>query len=372
MKNLFKSTVCIGLILLMSGPETWAAKGFATHRLQQMAALLPEVPFNELSQGVHEGYTYSEHPLMVRVNAWDDVEHIGYQIFDSLAVQCQPRLVCDFVERYLLELDLGSPTDRNLRMGIDKVVVERGAIKNVHSLLPTDQLEVSKVEMQRYRVAWHREAQCLLSLVFDMDYQLLSGCNAIELEYNYLRDLNRLDNQIQWQQEEILADSTDEYAIVDGGHYLSDAIRGDSYYRRDSVGEWHFVCSREKPYWSATNLFITPMSIIGDYQLDGKLDMYGYRDTIFSINLYQWVVQTLSEGCQMYFGVKSKTPISIRGTVFCPNPSAGYCHMMSVEIPIEAFDNKQGIIRGRLFAYVPLHNIAEGYFDLDYVKPNNL
>ena len=371
MTSLFKRMVSVSIFLLICNPATWAAKGFATHRLQQMAVLLPKVPFNELSQGVHDGYTHLGHPLTVRVNSWDEVEHVGYQIFDSLTALYQPQLVCDFVERYLLELDLGSPTDRKLRMGIDKVVVERGKIDNIHHLLCTDRLEVSKVEMRRYRVAWYRESECLLSLVFDMDYQLLSGCNAIELEYNYLRDLGRMRDVVQWQQEDIIADSTDEYAIAEGGHYLSEAIRGDRYYQRDSVGEWHYVCSHEKPYWSAANLFITPMSIIGDYQLNGRLDMYGYHDTIFNIHLYQWVVQTLSEGCQLYFGVKSKTPKTIRGTVFCPNPSAGYCHMMSVEIPIEAFDDKQGVIRGRLFAYVPLHNIDEGYFDLDYVKPDN-
>ena len=368
MTSLFKRMVSVSIFLLICNPTTWAAKGFATHRLQQLAVLLPGVPFDGLSQGVHNDYTHLGHPLTVRVNAWDEVEHIGYHIFDSLVLRFQPQLVCDFVERYLLELDFGNPSDRNLRMGIDKVVVERGSMENIHNLLATDRLEVSKVEMRRYRVAWHRESQCLLSLVFDMDYQLLSGCNAIELEYNYLRNLGRLPDEIPWQQDDIIADSTNEYAVVAGGHYLSEAIRGDRYYQQDSVGDWHLVCNQDKPYWSAANLLLTPINIIGDYQLEGQLDMYGYRDTTFNVNIYRWVAQTLSEGCQMYFGVKSRTPKTIRGTVFCPNSSAGYCHMLSVEVPISAFDDKQGVIKGRLFTYVPLHNIDDGYFDLDYVK----
>ena len=371
MTSFFKRMVSVGILLLICNPATWAARGFATLRLQQMTFLLPEIPFDTLSQGVHYGYAHSGHPLTVRVNAWDEVEHIGYHIFDSLVSRYQSKLVCDFVERYLLELDLENPADRNFRMGIDKVVVERGEIDNIHNLLAADHLEVSKVEMRRYKVAWHRDNQCLLSLVFDMDYQLLSGCNAIELEKNYLRTMGRLSGVYSWQENDIVADSTDEYAIVDGGHYLSEAIRGDRYYQRDSIGEWQLVCNPEKPYWSAANLLLTPNNIIGDYQLDGQLDMYGYRDTAFRVNLHQWVAQTLLEGCQLYFGVKSKTAKTIRGTLFCPNPSAGYCHMMSVEIPISAFDDKQGVVKGRLFAYVPLHNIDDGYFDLNYVKPDN-
>lgn len=360
-----------GIIVLLFVTDSYAvaANYYATIRLQKIANSLSNVPFDQLSQGIHAEFCYKGFPLNVRVNEWDEIEHIGYHIFDSLFVRHQPLLICDFVERYLLELDLDNKTDRNLRLGIDKVIVEEGTMKNMRMLSSVERIDLSMVEMQRYRVAWYKESLCLLSLVFDMDYQLLSGCNAIELEYNYLRNLGRLKFENQWQPKDIIADSTDEYAIVDGGHYLSETIRGDLYYQRDSVGAWHLVCGHEKPYWSAANLLLVPINTTGDFQLDGRLDMYGYRDTIFKVDVYQWVAQTLSEGCQMYFGIKSRTPKVIRGTVFCPNPSAGYCHMMSVKIPVEAFDDKQGVIEGRLFAYVPLHNIDEGYFDLEYLQP---
>lgn len=369
MAGIVRRITSIIVVLLTFSPIAWAANGFATQRLQQMANSISDVPFDQLSQGVHTEYSHSGFPLIVRVNPWNEVEHIGYHVFDSLFVLHQPQLVCDFVERYLLELDLDNKTDRNLRMGVDKVVVEAGSMENMYALLSAERIELSMVEMRRYRVAWDRDNKCLLSLVFDMDYQLLTGCNAIELEYNYLRTMGRLSGAYPWQENVIAADSTDEYAIVDGGHYLSDAIRGDRYYQRDSIGEWQLVCHPEKPYWSAANLVLTPIDTIGRYRLDCQLDMYGYRDTTFRVNMSQWVAQTLSEGCRMYFGVKSRTPDTIRGTLFCPNPTAGYCHMLSVEIPVALFEEKQGVVSGRLYAYVPLHNIDEGYFDLDYIKP---
>lgn len=355
-------------VWLAFGSVVEGANGFATQRLHQMAASIKEVPFDQLQSGVHSEFSHAGRPLIIRVNRWNEVEHIGYRVFDSLFVQHQPQLVCDFVERYLLELDLDNKTDRHLRMGIDKVIVENGSLDNLDKLVSADKMELSMVEMRRYRVIWYSDNKYLLSLVFDMDYQLLSGCNAIELEYNYLRTVSRLTDDFHWQEDDIVADSTDEYAIVDGGHYLSDVIRGDRYYQRDTIGGWQLVCDIEKPYWSVANIMLTPADI-GDYQLECQLDMYGYRDTTFRVNMSQWVAQTLSEGCQMYFGVKSRTPKTIRGTLFCPNPKAGYCHMLSVEIPVALFGDKQGTVAGRLFAYVPLHNIDEGYFDLDYVEP---
>lgn len=358
--------LCLGVHSIACGAE-----GFATQRLCQMASSLPEIPFAKLLQGVYYDYAYYNHRLNIRVNEWDEVEHIGYWIFDTLTTQKQYQVVCDFVERYLLELDLGTQMDRNMRMGIDKVVVEKGNLDNIHSLKPGDRLEISMLEMLRYRVAWFRNDKCLLSLVFDMDYQLLSGCNAIELEQKYLRDV-KLIHHINIPYEDVVIDDVDEeYAIVDGGSYLSESIRADRYYCQDTLSLWRLVCSDNKPYWSAANIMLSP-SKLGDYKLECKLDMYGYHDSSFEIDIHQWIAQTIAEGCKLFFGIKSRTKRTILGTLFCPNFSGGYCHMMSVEIPVNAFDEGEGEIKGRLYVYVPLHNIDSSYFDLNYLKLSNV
>lgn len=360
----FSRRIALFVILWLVSQMAWGAQGFATQRLARMAASLSEIPFSELSAGVYDEYSYDNHPLMIRVNEWDEVEHIGYRIFDALTVESLSRVVSDFVERYLLELDLGSQVDRKTRMAIDKVSVERGKLENVHLLRPDDRLEISMVEMLRYRLAWFRDEECLLSLVFEMDYQLLSGCNSIELEYNYLRDVKRTYG-IEIPLEEIVVDdSLAQYVVVEGGNYLSESIRADRYYYRDALSEWKTVCDAKKPYWSAANIMLSPL-MLGDFKLDCKLDMYGYQGKNFEIDLHQWIVKTLSEGNKMFFGIKSRTPVTIRGTLFCPNFTGGYCHMMSVEIPVKAFDEGKGVIKGRLYVYIPLHNIDPSYFELN-------
>jgi len=362
------------LLCLTSMTVSWGAQGFSTQRLCRMAASLSEVPFSELSEGIHDEFLYNGYPLSIRVNEWKEVEHIGYHLFDASVVQTQNALVADFVERYILELDLGQQMDRKMRMAVDKVVVDNGNLDVIHDIRPDDRLEISVVEMLRYRVAWFREERCLLSLVFDMDYQLLSGCNSIELEQNYLREIKRIHGIDFPIEEVVIENDDDEYAIVDGGNYLNESIRADRYYQRDTLSTWKSVCSGDKPYWSAANIMLSPL-MLGDFQLECKLDMYGYRDSSFEMDLHRWIVQTLTEGCKMFFGVKSRTPKTIRGTLFCPNFLGGYCHMMSVEIPVEAFDAGKGNVKARLYVYVPLHNIDPGYFDLNYVnvsKVNNL
>ena len=366
MRSFWKNLV-LTLVFLLATTLSFGASGYLTHRLQKMASALGHIPFAQLTHGVYYDFIYKEMPLTVRVNEWDEVEHIGLHLFDTALVQSDQRLVCDFLERYLLELELANPANRNLRLGIDKVNVTEGSLDNIALLRDCKRYEISKLEMRQYHVVW-RDAQCsLLGLLFDMDYQLLTGCNAIELENNYLRDVVRTHHPVDHAMEKPETICKDEYAIVDGGSYLSPSIRGDRYYRLDSVTEWIPVCNNNKPYWSAANTVLFPVSL-GDFQLHCTLDMYGYKDATFQVNMEQWVSQTLQEGCKLYFGIKSRTPSTIRGTLFCPNMEGGYCHMMSVEIPIAMFDKGDGVVEGRLYAYVPIHNIAPGYFDLNYVN----
>ena len=346
---------------------TFGANSFATQRLQRIAIALSDIPFEQLSGGIYYNYSYNAYPLTIRVNEWNEVDHIGLHIFDTAMVKDDQHVACDFLERYLLELELTTPADKALRLGVDKVQVAEGSLDNVGQLKGCDYYEISKMDMRKYHVAWFREKRCILALVFDMDYQLLSGCNAIELENNYLRDVMRIQQTKELAVEKPEIEGNNEYAIIDGGSYLSPSIRGDRYYRLDSIAEWIPVCSDDKPYWSAANTMLSPF-MIGDFMLKCTLDMYGYKEATFQVGMEQWVAQTIRSGCGMYFGIKSRTPKTIRGTLFCPNPSGGYCHMMSVEIPVEMFNQGKGEVTGRLYAYVPLHNIGQDYFDLDYMN----
>ena len=50
-----------------------------------------------------------------------------------------------------------------------------------------------------------------------------------------------------------------------------------------------------------------------------------------------------------------------------PNPDQGYCHMLTVEIPIDAMSQGKGKVDGRLYVYVPLHNISDDYFEFQNI-----
>ena len=345
-----------------------ATNKFATKRLQQIAVALPNIPFEQLDVGTHTKYQHLGYALNIRVNKSHEIEHIGYLLFDDM-VRTNQSTVYDFVERYTLTLEPMDDLDRNMRMGIDKFRFETGSLQDIHKIKNTDSLVVLMVENKGYHMAWHRDGICFLSILFNMDYQMLVSSNAIELEQRYLRIVGHRDTMTQLVPPILRADSNDIYAIEDNGSYLVDAIRATRYFERNSTGNWTLVLSPSQSHWSASNLMLSP-EYVGNYTLKCRLDMYGYKDSSFSISLNRWISETMREGCKMYFGLKSRSSKVIHGTVFCPNPTAGYCHMMSVDIPIEAIKKHSGSITGRLYVYIPLHNITDDYFDLKYLPIN--
>lgn len=357
--------ILLAALLFCSNSVAMAANGFATNRLRMMAAYLTDIPFSQLGAGEHTGYNYMGHPLVVRVGRTGEVEHIGYKLFGAES-RYTTSPVFDFVERYTLELEMMDESVRDMRMGIDHFMFEQGSLAMLHNLDIADSLSVSMLEMKRYRVAWYRGGVSIVSMVFNMDYQVLSSSNAIELEERYLRIVGDRDTLPAPFTPVIVSDTTDRYAIVDNGTWLSESIRAMHYYERDKNGVWIPVIDEGKVRWSAFNMTLSPVSL-GDFVLKCRLDMYGYRDSTFTVSLYRWVSETMQEGCQMYFGVKSMSSKVIHGTIFCPNPAAGYCHMVSIDIPISAIASKEGTVKGTMFAYIPLHNIVDDFFDLNYM-----
>ena len=84
----------------------WGAEGYSTARLQVMASRLSLPGIDTLSAGEYTHFVYELHPLVVRVNSWNEVVHIGLKLFEKEAKVSKSWQVYDFLERYLLERNL--------------------------------------------------------------------------------------------------------------------------------------------------------------------------------------------------------------------------------------------------------------------------
>ena len=144
-------------------------------------------------------YTFKGKPLRIRTNAFGDVCHIGYKLFhNELMAAYGESPAFDFLERYLLELDLlldGKTLQQ--RLDVDNVVITKGNINMLRMVNENCPFSIQYIKRRGYRVTWTVKGKPV-TVAFQADCQLIKGCNMIEMDSLLVRDLPKhhsLDNQ---------------------------------------------------------------------------------------------------------------------------------------------------------------------------------
>lgn len=149
--------------------SAWGAERYATARLQAMASLLSLPGIDTLCAGTHTHFFYKSHPLTIRVNVWNEVEHIGLRLFNEEAKTGSSLSVYDFLERYLLERNLVKGTDAEIRLGFDNITCETGSFTDALRLDGTETFNIVYQPFSGYRVSWSKAEKELLALNFEAD-----------------------------------------------------------------------------------------------------------------------------------------------------------------------------------------------------------
>ena len=336
-----------------------AATGFATTGLKTIAEKLPNFRTDTLSQGTHTHYKWNDQTVVVRVNQWDEVEHIGFRLFSEQVRAEQNTFITDFLERYFLELAIAGRKEAESQMQIDHFVFETGGFDDFLTLNGTEDVDITYLVFRGYRVAWLADDKEIISISFPMDYQMMTGCNAIELENNFLRDIARFkfnkEDFPQLEMPNFFDTLLGKYYVIEGEQYICNVIRNDIFLERDSTN-WHPVCGIHKPYWSSCNLAVSEQPI-GNFTLEGTLDKYGYTSEKFTIPMNEFIAWGKSEGGKAFFGASSKDSLYIHGTLFLSFEDKGICHMMVLKIPLKSIKERKGPIYGRLYVNIPQHNL---------------
>ena len=352
------------MLLVINIGAVNAADSFATARLREIVEQLPAVNTASLYAGNTYVFDYQKNKVAIRVNEWNEVEHVGYVLFADEVRENNFVPVCDFVERYFLELSLLPPSSVSQRLKLDDVVFENGQLGDFLAVGKRADVTMQMMEFKSYRIVWTVKGESM-AMIFPMDYQLISGCDIIELEKNYIRDITRYRKKSSAAvAPDVPADYDKAYFMKSKGTYMAETVSHDLFFQKNG-GKWEMVCDPQKPEWSAYNLMLSPSSVGEDdtnLMLSLELDRYGYESTSFDFPLSRWVAFCEEKEGTPYFIVKEIGNVSVKGTVYVPSERGGYCHMLSVEIPMDSIEKRKGTVKGRLYVYVPLHNVVDDFF----------
>ena len=216
------------------------------------------------------------------------------------------------------------------------------------------------VHDNHYEVSWISNDKPIITIAFPIQFELLLGANAVELK-QHLKDFirsaqPRTQNIHPQEQMELLNDSiymrkTDTYQI----ETVSDA----TYYNK--VGEnYKPVFDDEHAEYAAANLM---QGLIADdgYRMYVVQPEYKQEGISYLITLRQWLDYQAEQGLKVYFGLEEQREDGLMALIIAQNKQLGYNHMMSVIIPSGFAKNKNAILKARLTAFIPTHNLQNLY-----------
>ena len=308
---------------------------------------------------------FKDKAIRVRTNAFGEVSHIGYKIFDNAIVESYTSsAILHFVERYALELDLRldgrSPLDR---IDLDKVVCRRGNIAMLGNIKADTPFTIQVKERRGYILEWDVNGK-KLSLTIPADYQLLIGANAIELEDIFEKEVKRTipisADDINDELKNADVSKSGNLLVAQSDKYLSEMIRSDIYLTEIN-GKRELLIDAKNPLQSIRNIILTGF-FYKDIPMSMTLNRYGYKSSKSDVTLQQFVTLCINEGCKLYFGVKERTEHSIKGTLFALNKENAYNHMLSVDFPTSILNGGAESVKGTAYVYIPLQNITEKFF----------
>lgn len=325
------------LVLALRAP---AQSLFRTAELERLATEL------ELDvQSLPEGYSHPQaKDLTLTVHKTEGtIDHIGRQLFSD-RVRSQGRIpVLNFLERYFLQLKY-PPQIKTASMMVrdDEFYFVKGSLSTVDKLLPTDNFSFSN-DRHHYEASWSRNGKTLLSVYFPVEYELISGENKIEAENNLMGDILRTQANSQ----------SPTLNVQSGDTYLSEFFSNRIY--TDDNGT--LVVSGRSPFQSASNIMLNIDAAEG-IQLKITQVSYGFKKNVFTVPLEQWIAFCRSNGCELYFGVEDISEEGdVQAVVLAVNELENYNHVLSVQIPADMIAQRQGTVNGRLYPFIPTHNV---------------
>lgn len=306
------------------------------------------------------------------------ITHIGYSVFSTSQRQGIGREVCNFLERYLLELDI--PTREYIsthqRLIEDRVKVVKGKFdfQNMRQLCEDTTICINLQTMndKEYIMGWRRDSIWQLVVSIPIEYDLLFGTNMDERERRLAEELELAnfvkDSLIIDKGAKIRKAWQDNYYTVKGGAYLLPNLNANQYLWKDEKGKFRPIYNKTYPIESLANLF-TSNAVDNDFNLEIRIRKYGFKTDTLHVPLKKWMSYCQQTGCKAYFGIIDfKSESNAVCLVIMHNTKLGYNHIMKVTFPMALFEKRKGIVPAKLNSYVNYTRIKNLFADYNDIK----
>lgn len=370
MTQKFKITMLLCLSLWIPTSIVRAhINAYATDQLQEMSQVMNlSTQLDSLSQNDTLYIKHQDKHVVVHTKN-GKVKHIGYCIFTQEQRSLMQSPVFDFLERYVLALDL--PLKRvkpiNNQLAEDGISFSGGEISSMPKLYndSTLNLSINLIEGKKYNVTWEKENILYFSIEFPASYDLLHGTEMSENERRLAEDLQSAPKPdckpTPVTKEQLFPNFYINYYILPGESYYFDNLNSNKYYELDSLFNYSPIFSPNYPIESISNLFITN-EIDCNYDINVTLKQYGFKQAKLTIPVNNFVNYFIEQGCKPFFGLKEYTDKKIVGLLIMLNQAEGYCHTIRITADSDILEDETSkAFQARIVSYIPISRIKTLY-----------
>lgn len=326
---------------------------FRTSELKRLATAL-SINVGQLPEGychpVANGHTLTIHQEK------QTIDHIGLQLFSAEVRKMSSSPIFDFLERYFLQLKYPPVVKTaSTMMRDDGFRFIEGTMTSINEIRTSDDFSFAN-DNRRYTATWKRNGRVFLSVSFPVEYELISGENKIEAEDNLYSDILKAP---------LVSVSSDDSLRND--HYINSCFSNRLYYQNGKL-----IATGKHPAETASNMMLST-GVADHYNINVTQVSYGFRKKVFQVPLRQWISFCHNSGCQLYFGIEHISDGGdVSAVVIAVNQLENYNHVLTVTIPSAAISRHQALLEGRLYPYVPTHNVMNMFANFRKSNPKSV
>ena len=294
-----------------------------------------------------------------------------FRLFSDEVKTAYPSVVYDFLETYLYRLDslhreggLAHPS-----MMLDKVVFLKGGSSVARHITPQTSFSITKMEDKMFNAVWKDSTGVtLLDMVFPASYELILGASKNKIERTMEKQLKAMPlsfipDSLVDKEVKMLADSVfqSQPTII----YEIESISDATYYSRLDSTILQPIFDSNKKWYSSVNLMQGLIADIDNYQLYIEQSVYEFDTLKYTVSLSQWLNYCREMRASVYIGLEEEREDGLMILLLAQSNDLGFKHMLSMILPWNFVEKRNAILKARLYAYIPTHNVKTYYQERD-------
>ena len=273
-------------------------------------------------------------------------------------------IIMDFVERYFSDYFKKNKELREIQLADDRVFFRQGRPEDLLQLTDTIPFSITyhaaddMFTRNCYEISWFLKEKPIVCIVFPAQYELILGHPLNEMQLTIQQGIaSAPPREIAPIDAVSLQSVSDNKFVHKTEHYQLQSLTDATYYEK--------VNGKPKAIFDTTDIEASAANLLlgciegEDRRFYVEQALYDMKSTSFTTSLSHWLDFCAAQNMMLFFAVEEVHEDGLKALVIARNSELGYNHLLSVILPDDFIVNSNAVLKARLNAYIPTHNVKD-------------